>query len=389
MSGIIERIKDWNWLYASYHELRVLKSNRKALWNEAVRSFEEDQPEHGSLRDYKKTMRRHRFSYKEYYTYELWRLNEQERSKYLSELELKCIYRKINDMDQSRWLNNKLMMHEKFKKYMHRDWLCPSLATFDSFCQFINTKDCIIKPWKGSLGRRIFMVQKGDDVNLQELYDKCRNECLFVEERVKGCKEMEDFHPRSLNTVRVMSISQGDRFEVVGCMFRMGAGDNVVDNGSAGGILAPVDSETGVVTGDGRGKYGTVYVAHPDTGKVIKGTVIPYWDKVIAACKEMTSDIPKAFFAGWDIGVLENGEIELIEVNAASNVMGLQTSHGCGLRPRFQAIGKEVLGFDVMRLVPVFSRPLANYKEKMRYKKFYRDANHLLEEYVEKCVKST
>ena len=381
--NIRNRLEKINWLYTVHREILLLKSQRKGLWADAVKQFEENTPEHGSLRNYRRAMRRHRVNYKEYNTYGFWHLSENERKKYLSENELKCIYRKLESVDERKWLDNKMMTHLKFEKYMRRDWICPSVSSFGSFCQFVSSKDCVAKPCKGSLGEGVFMIKKDENGDLQELYDYCRNNNLIVEERLHSCKEMEAFHPQSLNTIRVMTMSKGDGFKVIGCMFRMGVGEHVVDNGSSGGILAPIDWVTGVVSGDGRNKEGKIYACHPDTGKVIKGFVVPYWDNVINACKEMASFIPKKVFAGWDVCVLESGEIELIEVNSGPNIMGLQTASGYGLRPRIQDLGKELLGLELMKLIPVWSKSLSNYNEYIQYKRHIQNPDLMLQHYID------
>lgn len=377
------RLVRHNWLYTIYREIKLLKRDRKALWADAVKQFEENHPEHGSLSDYRRAMRRHRANFKEYNTYEFWRLNEREQTNYLTEKELKCIYRKIADVDESKWLYNKLMTHIKFEKYMRRDWICPSISSFGTFNQFVSSKDCIAKPWNGSIGRGVFLIEKNGIGDLHELYDNCRINNLIVEERVRSCKELEAFHPQSLNTIRMFTISNGNRCELVAAELRVGVGDNVVDNVSANGIAAPIDRLSGTIIGDGRDKNGKTYVCHPDTGKVIKGFVIPYWDNVINACKEMASFIPNKVFAGWDVCVLDTGEIELIEVNPGANIKGLQTAYGYGLRPRIQALGKELLGIDLMKLIPVWSKPLANYSEHVQYMRDIRNTDLQLKEYVE------
>lgn len=386
--NITKPLKKINWLYAVHREIKLLKSKRKALWEEAVKQFEENPPVHGSLRDYKKALRRHRVNFKEYNTYEFWCLNKRERMNYLSELQLKCIYRKMENTDEWKWIDNKLMTHLKFAKFMRRDWICPSISSFDSFCQFVSSRDCIVKPWMGSLGKGIFLVEKDGICDLHELYNNCRNNGLIVEERVRSCKELEAFHPHSLNTIRVMTMINGNRFEVIGCMFRMGVGDHVVDNGSAGGILAPIDIKTGVIVGDGRDKEGKTYACHPDTGKTIKGFVVPNWDNVLASCKEMAFLISKKAIAGWDVCVLDEGEVELIEVNGGPNIMGLQTAYGYGLKPRIQTIGKTLLGYDLMKLIPVRSRPLSNYDKYIQYKRHVQNPDLLLKDYVDYLTKN-
>lgn len=388
LTSIKEQFKKFNWPFSIYNEIKFFRAEKKDLWTDAVSFFEEKHPEHGCLRDYRKAMLRHRVSIKEYNTYEFWRLSEEERKKYLSEKELKCIYRKVADVSENRWIDNKLMTHLKFAKYMQRDWICPSIVSFESFSQFVSDRDCIVKPWKGSLGLGIFLVKKDSEKDMYKLYEKCRDNGLMVEERVQSCKEMNEFHPQSLNTVRVLTMYNGDKFEVVASMFRMGVGEQVVDNGSAGGILAPIDLNTGVILDDGKDKEGHRYVRHPNSGKVIKGFVVPYWKEVKEACREMASFIPKKVFAGWDVCVLETGEIELIEVNSGSNVMGLQTAYGSGLRPKIQAIGKDVLGIDLMKLIPIWSKPRMNYDDYLKYKRHLQRSDLLLKDYIDYTVRS-
>lgn len=380
--NIKNQLKKCDWLYSVHREIKLLKLQKKGLWAYAIKQFEENHPEHGSLRDYRRAMRMHRVVLQEYYTYEFWNLSEKERKKYLSEKELKCIYRKVESMHEIKWINNKLMTHLKFEKYMKRDWICPSTSSFDAFRQFVSSKDCIVKPWHGSLGEGIFMVNKDNILDLKNLYDNCIENGLFVEESVRSCKELEEFHPQSLNTIRVITMSKGEQFRVLSCLLRMGIGENVVDNAATGGILAAIDPDTGILMDDGKDKKGNTYSRHPDTGKVIKGFAIPHWDKVIEACKEMVALIPNKIFAGWDVCILENGEVELIEVNGAPNIMGSQITHGYGFRPKIQAIGKDLLGYDLMKLISVWSRPCSNYHDYIQYKKHSQDFNLLLKDYI-------
>lgn len=387
LTNIKERFKKFNWPFSIYNEIKFFRIDKKELWTDAVKFFDEKQPKHGNLRDYKRIMLKHRVSIKEYNTYEFWLLSEFERKKYLSEKELKCIYRKVADVNENKWIDNKLMTHLKFAKYMQRDWICPSSVSFESFSRFVSDKDCIVKPWMGSLGLGVFLVTKDSEKDMCKLYEKCRINGLMVEERVLSCKEMSEFHPQSLNTIRVMTMYNEGKFKVVASMFRMGVGAQVVDNGTAGGILAPIDLNTGVIIDDGKDKKGHRYVCHPNSGKVIKGFVIPYWDNVLNACKEMASFIPKKVFAGWDICVLETGEIELIEVNSGPNIMGLQTAYGYGLRPRIQSLGKELLGFNLMKLISVWSKPRMNYDDYLKYKRHLQNSDLLLKDFIDYTVK--
>ena len=389
MGFIKEKLKKWNWFYTVQCEIRTLLKERKNLWTEAVTKNKEEHPEGFNLYDYKRALRRHRISFHEFCIYQFWHLTEKERNNYLSEKEMRCIYRKIVDVDTIKQLDNKLTEHLRFEKFMHRAWLCPSLSTFASFCQFVTTHDCIVKPNTGSLGLGVFMINKNEAVDLKELYENCCQNHLIVEERVRAHTTIEEFHPQSLNTIRIMSMSKGDKCGIISCVFRMGIGKNIVDNAATGGIMAPIDPNTGLITDNGRDKNGHVYITHPDTGKAIKGFVIPYWDKVIAACRELTTYAPNAIFAGWDLCVLDNGKIEMIEVNSSAHIMGLQISQNCGLRPQIQAFSKELLGYDLMKTISVWSRTYVNLFEKKQYIHYCKKNPDLfLKEFIS-CSSST
>ena len=252
-----------------------------------------------------------------------------------------------------------------FDRFVHRKWFFAPEAPFSFFCDFVKTTDCLAKRVYGSLGKGIIKISRDDEKNVMELYKYCCENNLVIEECVRSNKELEEFHPQSLNTIRVMTISNGDKCELVGAVFRMGVGDNFVDNSSSGGIYASIDLESGVLLTDGYDNYGNIYQTHPDTAKPIKGFVIPYWNKVREVCKELTSVIPELVFAGWDLNVCDNGEIEFIEVNSAPNVHGgLQTPLKKGLKPKLSAAGKEVLGYDPTKLISIWSKTYVELEER-------------------------
>jgi hypothetical protein len=358
-----ERMKKFRRFYYVYREWRKLQENRKKLWEEAVGKFEEECPNHGSLADYKRALYRNRVSYEEYMKcYEFWRLDENHRDEFISEMEMRCIYRKTVQVSFDRLCSNKVLLYKQFEKYVHRKWHYSGSMSLETFQDFVSFSDCIGKPISGTLGRGVFMIWKGEERNWQELFDYCRENSIIVEERVRACKEMEEFHPQSLNTIRVFTISKNNRCELVAAIFRMGVADHVVDNGAAGGILALIDLNTGVVTGEGRDESGHSYLLHPDSGKSIKGFAIPHWDIVVKVCKEMANSFEEIVFAGWDICVLPDGNVEMIEVNSYPSITVLQTAAKTGLKSRLRVVGKEVLGYDPLKLISVWSRSHVKYE---------------------------
>ena len=364
MKYLKERLKKCDRLYVCYREIMFLRRDRKTLLAQAVGKFEKEKPQHGNLKDYKRALCRHRVFYDEYmYAFEFWRMNEKQRSDFISDREMMCIYRKTVTKDVFHKLKNKVSTLQLFSKYVHRNYIYVPNTPFDTFKNFVNSNDCIAKPLLGMKGNGVFKIEKNKNVNLGELYSYCFKNNMLVEECVQSCKEIEEFHPQSLNTIRVVTVSNKGKCELLGAMLRMGIKNKVVDNSSAGGVVAPININTGEIVTSGIDKEGNRYEKHPDSGKMIKGFVIPYWDSIVKLCKVLPTSLPDLVFAGWDIAVLPNGELELIEANVAPLVSGgLQSPMKVGLKPRLSTLGKAVLGYDPVKLISIWSKSHVKYE---------------------------
>ena len=355
--GIAAKLKKFPRLYSRYREAKIYWSEIKILRDEAIEKFAEEKTPLDHYAIYKPALFRHRFSYNEYkHCYKLWDKSRKQRRQYISEKEMRCIYRKTVMKTFNNCCSNKEQLLDTFKTFINRKWIFPRETTIETFKAFVSSHDCIAKPQNGSLGKGIFFIRKEEDGGWQKLFDDCVKNNLIVEERIRSCREIEAFHPQSLNTIRVFTISKGNRCELVAAEFRVGVGDSVVDNVSAGGIFAPIDIDTGVIFDDGADRLGHIFKSHPDSGKTFKGFVIPSWEKIVDTCKRMSTIVIETAFAGWDICVLPNGEAEMIEVNSCPNVTGLQTAYKKGLKQKIRTIGIAVLGYDPIKLIPFWSK---------------------------------
>ena len=345
-----------NWQPAD--EFRLLLAERELFLNEAKHRFAAEQPEHGSLRDYRRALRRHRVTYSEYmYSYEFWRLNETERDQFISTSEVQCIYRKAGDAEVRRIFHNKPLFLSTFQPFVQRKWVEVARISFEEFREMVLQSDCVAKPTEGTRGAGIEKVHYQDDDALKSLYKRYAEDGYLLEECVQACTETAAFHPQSLNTIRVVTISNQDRCEIFGALFRMGAHGSFIDNTHGGGIYAPINVETGEVMTDGIDAQNRHYAVHPDTGVSIKGFVIPHWADILATCRRASQQIPNIRVAGWDLCVLPDGTIEIIEGNHAPDFDGgMQAPLKTGVKYRFRQVVKEVLGFDPLPLISIFGQ---------------------------------
>ena len=138
---------------------------------------------------------------------------------------------------------------------------------------------------------------------------------LIIERYILQHPVLAAINPSSVNTLRVWVLQCGETVHVRGALLRMGRAGQVVGNTSQGGLLAPIDLSTGRL---GRVKAGTLFPEllrhHPDTGVMVEGVTVPFWQECISLAKATIRAIPKLRFSGLDIAITESGPL-IVETN--------------------------------------------------------------------------
>ena len=357
--SILKSLKESVWSLPFFTELYINFDEKKRFYAEAKERFGKEAPSHGSLRDYKRAFRRHRVTYSEYmYSYEYWHLNEEERDKFISTSEMQCIYRKFGSRKVRNLFHDKVAFLKEYKEFAQREWAWAKDLSLDGFKEMVLRHDCIAKPIDGTRGEGIFKIVSTDVKDWGALYSKCVEGNVLLEECVHACDEIASFHPQSLNTIRVVTFSNKEKCIFFGALLRTGAHGSFIDNTHSGGVYAPIDVETGVINHDGIDSKGNTYVAHPDTGVVFIGFQIPRWDEIIETCKKASSRIPDVFFAGWDVCILDDGRIELIEGNHTPDFDGgMQAPFKKGVKERVRSAFEELYRVDPIDYLPWYRKP--------------------------------
>lgn len=310
-----------------YYRLKNLRIQENL--NEAKQRFTIECPRHGDISDYKKALKINLVSYSEYmYQYEFWKLNELERRAYISRLEMRLLYERIVPKKRTHVFWNKAEFLTLFSSYVHRRWFLANSISFKQFRDFNNIVDCIAKPIEGALGNGVFKITRCCP-NLESLYEKCVSNNLLIEECISNESSIAQFHPSSLNTIRVTSVTGGG---VLGAFIRFGRHGSVVDNAHAGGIFAQIDTMTGLIVSNGINTDGDEYEEHPDSHVKIKGFKVPQWNEILEICRSAHKMVPEMPVIGWDICINVNNEIEIIEGNHLPDVDVLQSPLKTGIR---------------------------------------------------------
>lgn len=174
----------------------------------------------------------------------------------------------------------------------------------------------VLKGSDGQCGRGIEVRESNDftPASLIARLEEIGND--FVEEYVRQHEALDRLSPSGLNTVRIVTqLDENDQVDIIGARLRITVNSSV-DNMAAGNIAAPIDPDTGVVTGGGVYSDITKPIedVHPVTGEPIVGFQVPYWREAAEMVRKAALMDKGNRSVGWDVAITANGP-ELIEGN--------------------------------------------------------------------------
>lgn len=259
-------------------------------------------------------------SWKDFYAYEFWDLDEELQSTYFTSGMQKALSAHFDKLQYRDIFVNKENFLEKFADTTGRVWGVSNRMTLDEFLdRFKNCSKILYKPSNnGNGGNGIEVFTMEDPI---ETYDAIQNLPRgIVEEYLIQHPKMSELYPNSVNTIRVATVSWQDEetgeehFEIAYASLRIGSGGSNVDNFTTGGMVANVDLNTGKTLTAGVNVEGTNYPEHPDTGTPIKGFEIPYFKEGLELVRKSCTGAGIHGYIGWDVAITEHGPV-LIEAN--------------------------------------------------------------------------
>ena len=173
----------------------------------------------------------------------------------------------------------------------------------------------IYKPIISSQGKGVEAFDVDQD-KLDEMYEMfCSFPKGVVEECIVQHPEMARFSKNAVNTIRTVTIFKDDKVNIVYAAVKMGGGDSVVDNVHiSGGVVTPLDVETGKVRHKASDFEGNLYTHHPVTGEYIMDLQVPFWDEYKEYMDKLCRVVDGINYIGWDIAISDKGPV-VIEAN--------------------------------------------------------------------------
>lgn len=252
-----------------------------------------------------------------YKGFSMWDKTDEEIGSFILGSDMYYLMSKYNVNGNIRILADKLTFAETFTEvYGRKFWINKKTATFESFKNFaaaINYGSIIVKPTKGLKRSGIEKIKLKKE-NLKDVYEYLLSlDLAVVDECVVQHEKMAQFGAGAVNTIRVLTIYDNGKCNIIYAVVRVGMND-VVDNFHSGGYIARINKESGIIEGNGYPMKDMEYTHDPCSNKKIIGTQIPYWDQVIELVKYSSKKVKDIGYVGWDVAISETGPV-LIEGN--------------------------------------------------------------------------
>ena len=280
---------------------------------------------------------------KEYFVYEFEKLSHEGRKTFVTRGNKYGFYKKFNNPNYVGYFNQKTETYRKFGKYYNRDVACLyDEADFEKFQKFVEKHNRLIyKPADDYGGHGIKIYDASEYESVEDLFTIIMaNGFCVVEELIVQGHAIAQFHPESVNTMRIVAYrASAEETIIQWCFLRMGMGGSHTDNMSSGGLAAMVDPKTGVIYTTGRDWLGEIHMCHPDTGVQLVGFQIPEWDKLMALVKEISNVLPEVRFVGWDFAYSEKGWT-FVEGNARPQCVSAQITEYNGKLHLYRAMNE-------------------------------------------------
>lgn len=253
--------------------------------------------------------------YTDYFLFYFEDLNSKQRSTYVTRGVNNSYIRLLNNREYYKFFNNKLLFNDTFKKYLGRDYIDLAKVSPQGLKEFITKNPTIIvKTIDGTGGFGVEKIETNINTNCEELYKELIEKRQYlVEECIVQHKDMSKLAEKSVNTLRIVTVTKNNKTHVMLKVIRFGNGKNAVDNFHSGGMYSVFD-ENGIITKPAVDREGNVYQEHPLNKTKIVGFKIPYFKEAINLAVEASKVIPQLGYVGFDIAISKNGPV-LVEGN--------------------------------------------------------------------------
>lgn len=262
-----------------------------------------------------------------------------EKEEYLTSKKGLYFAERVDSLEKIMALNSKKAMYSQLKDYIKREQVFTSEATYEEFVRFARGNEKFLyKPDVSDCGKGIEVwYTRGAD--LEQLWEKAKEFPAVLDAFVEQHHKLKQINPSSVNTIRIFTLMIGGTCNFIGAALRMGNGNAVIDNYSAGGLVGAIDMKTGIIIDDAEDCVGRRYAYHPISKIKMKGFQVPRWADVLRFVEECAK-LYELRYVAWDIAVREE-DCVLIEANPNGMANVIQIAGAGGRKKQFDDLLRQ------------------------------------------------
>lgn len=262
---------------------------------------------------------RFNISFKDFFCFRFYEADRSDRDSWAGTGFMYEYQLRMNPRESRKVLENKILFLNHYNDLIKRKYLPVSVngADVNAIAAMLrnSTGRLVLKGSHGQVGKEVAIISCEKFSPESLLMNMKKNRYDLIEEFVTQHPALNELSPSGLNTIRIITQFHRNEVVILGARLRVSV-NSPVDNMAAGNLAAPVDPETGIVTGPG--VYSDItkekVSIHPVTDKPIEGFQVPHWGKVMKLADTAARNAGGNRSVGWDIAVTPDGT-ELIEGN--------------------------------------------------------------------------
>lgn len=188
-----------------------------------------------------------------------------------------------------------------------------------------------------------FYTKKNEELNLNFINEILEKDWIF-QEGIQNNDFIKSMHKYSLNTFRVMTLSQPRKDAVVmNIVLKIGNNKSSTDNAHTSGIYVGVHLD-GKLMDTGYDENLNEFNKHPLTNFEFSGQIIPEIKSVIDLSINCANLFPSIKYIGWDIALTNAGPV-VIEGNSSPGLTIIQRTHN-GMRSFYDTVNNNLKNFS-------------------------------------------
>jgi hypothetical protein len=164
----------------------------------------------------------------------------------------------------------------------------------------------------------------GETANIGKLKSLLKAEKYILQKRVVQHQEMNRMNPHCVNTIRVITLTDGTNPLVLAAILRIGIDKNIVDNISRGNIAVGVKNDGFLMKyGDSVGYPPINVTHHPNSGIEFSTFRVPMIGEAKRLCLDIHKTMASFFMIAWDVAISRTGPV-IIEGNPVPDLTPMQ-----------------------------------------------------------------